>query len=289
MTIKHLVLSGGGYLGFYQLGAVSRLLELNYLQKSNIQSIYGTSVGALFGSVLCLNEDWNTTKNYFIERPWHKIFQITPNKIFNALHDKGLFGKDTFNKILLPLIKSRDYDETMTLKQLYELSHIDLYMYTINLDEFTLVEMSHKTHPSMCLLDALYMSCALPYLFQPYYYENKYYIDGGLLNNFPVLNCVERNESHDDIFVMRFNSERKIKSIQPEHNLIEYGYFLYRTLIQNTRKKDYPIMKNELVIDCMQMNLEDGSKVVYDVVEREKYITHGERCAERYLATIERI
>ena len=78
MTIKHLVLSGGGYLGFYQLGAVSRLLELNYLQKSNIQSIYGTSVGALFGSVLCLNEDWNTTKSYFIERPWHKIFQITP-------------------------------------------------------------------------------------------------------------------------------------------------------------------------------------------------------------------
>ena len=289
MPIKHVVLAGGGYLGLHHLGVLTRLLNVGYLKREHIQTFHGTSIGAFFATVFCLNDNWDTTLNYFIERPWHKAFNVNPNMIFNALTKKGLYGKETFNQFILPLIKSRNFNETMTLNDLYELSNITLYMYTIDLNTFTLIELSHKTHPDLLLLDALYMTCALPYLFQPYFKDNVCYIDGGLLNNYPLLNCIGLCESHNDILGVKFMGERKVKAITQEHNVFEYGYFLYRTLIKNVRNTDYPNIPNEIVIPTMQMNIEDGSKVASSAEERKKYIDLGKQYADRFLATIERI
>ena len=190
------------------------------------------------------------------------MFTISPNTVFQALSKKGIYSKDTFNKLLLPLIKSRNYSESMTLNDLYNISNITLYMYAIDLNTFTLEEISHKTHPEMVLLEALYMTCALPFLFQPYIYEDKCYIDGGLLNSYPLYNCVERTDDINEILGIRFNSTRKVKQITDDNNIFEYGYFLYRSLIQNIRPKEFPEIENEIIIPCIQINMEDGSKAV---------------------------
>ena len=292
MTIKQIVMAGGGYLGLYQLGILSRLLNTGYLHRSNIHSIYGTSIGAFFGAVFCLNEDWKVTIEYFVERPWYKIFTVSPNILFNAVSKKGVYNKDTFDKLLLPLIKSRNYNETMTLGDLYTISNITLYMYTIELNTFTLEEISHKTHSDMPLLEALYMTCALPFLFQPLVKDDKCYVDGGLLNTYPLQNCIDRLEDKEqmqEILGIRFKSERKIKQITDDNNIFEYGYFLYRSLIQNIRPKQYPEIENEIVVPCVQMNMDDGSNAVQSRENREEYITSGQDIANRFLGTITRL
>lgn len=289
MTIQHIVMAGGGYLGLYHLGILTRLLKNNYLRESSIKSIYGTSIGAFFGAVFCLNEDWENTMDYFIKRPWHKVFHITPNKVFQALSKKGLFDKETFDQCLLPLLKTRNFDETMTLQDLYELSNISLYMYTIDLNTFTLIELSHESHPNMRMLDALYMTCSLPYLFQPHFYESNCYIDGGLLCSYPIKQCLERVKDSSNVLGLRFNSSRSIKNISEEHNVFEYGYFLYRTLIQNIRDTNYPEIVNEIVIPCMQMNMNDGSRVASSMEERESMIKVSNQLADRFLGTVERL
>ena len=100
MPIKHIVLAGGGYLGLYHLGILSQLLNVGYLKRSNIKTIHGTSIGAFFGAVFCLNDEWTTTLDYFINRPWQKVFNITPNMVFNALSNKGLYGRETFVQLI---------------------------------------------------------------------------------------------------------------------------------------------------------------------------------------------
>ena len=76
MTIKHIVLSGGGYNGLYMLGCINKLLEKEFIDISNVKTIYGTSFGALCGFMLCLKMDWKDIIEYFIERPWEKDIDI---------------------------------------------------------------------------------------------------------------------------------------------------------------------------------------------------------------------
>ena len=54
MTIKHLVLSGGGPTGFLTYGAARFLSQERFWQYDDIETIYGTSIGGFMGVVLSL-------------------------------------------------------------------------------------------------------------------------------------------------------------------------------------------------------------------------------------------
>jgi len=70
MTIKHIVLAGGGPMGFRFLGAAQKLEQENFWEMKDIESIYATSAGAMMSVCLCLKYDWDTLVTYVIERPW---------------------------------------------------------------------------------------------------------------------------------------------------------------------------------------------------------------------------
>ena len=72
----------------------------------------------------------------------------------------------------------------------------------------TLEILHHTTHPDLTLVKALSMSCAIPLLFKPISYENKYYIDGGTVNNYPLNVMIENhNIDLDTILGIRFHRE----------------------------------------------------------------------------------
>jgi predicted acylesterase/phospholipase RssA len=52
MTIKHLVISGGGPLGLRYLGALEKLEQEEFWKLENIESIYGTSIGSIIGAFI---------------------------------------------------------------------------------------------------------------------------------------------------------------------------------------------------------------------------------------------
>jgi predicted acylesterase/phospholipase RssA len=60
MTIKHLVISGGGPSLIQVLGAIQHLEEKEHICLKNIETIYGTSAGAMVGVLLCLGFDRGT-------------------------------------------------------------------------------------------------------------------------------------------------------------------------------------------------------------------------------------
>ena len=93
MTIHHLVISGGGPIGFRFLGALQYLEKYGYWKLEDIHSIYATSIGSILGAFICLKYDWDTLIKYIIERPWHDAIKITPQHIFQSFYNKGLFDK----------------------------------------------------------------------------------------------------------------------------------------------------------------------------------------------------
>ena len=71
MTIKQIVLSGGAYKGFYTIGALKYLADNKFFNVEEIEKIYGTSVGALLGCIICLK--LNSTfsiRDAYIWIPW---------------------------------------------------------------------------------------------------------------------------------------------------------------------------------------------------------------------------
>ena len=88
MTIKHIVISGGGPLGFRYLGALEKLEKENFWKIDNIESIYATSIGAIIGVFLGLKYDWDTLNKYLIERPWHDAIKVNAKQIFDSYFNK---------------------------------------------------------------------------------------------------------------------------------------------------------------------------------------------------------
>ena len=76
MTIKHIVISGGGPTGFSMLGGVIELSKSNFYNIENIETIFATSVGAVLGAIFCLKYSWEDIEDYFVKRPWDQAINI---------------------------------------------------------------------------------------------------------------------------------------------------------------------------------------------------------------------
>ena len=287
MIIKHLVLAGGGPLGFKYLGALQKLHDEDYWNRENIKSIYGTSVGTIIGAFICLNHDWDTLNKYIIDRPWHDAFKLKPKQLFDVYYNKGLYDETMFEILFKPLLKSKDLDTTITLQQFYDYSNIDLHLFTFDLNTFKVLELSHASHPKLSLIKAITMSCALPGIVMPIFMDGGCYIDGGILLNYPLNSCIRDNQNSAEILGINRNySEHPHTIIQEDSSILEYIVGLTMnsiTYIGEMSNKE--IIENELVIidDIQALSPETLKSVIGDAVMRAKLIQDGETVALQYL------
>ena len=86
MTIKHLVLAGGGSGGFTVYGALKYLNQKEFFLLNNITSIHSSSAGSIIAGLIILANDWNLLDDYILKRPWDKLININPTALLNLLH-----------------------------------------------------------------------------------------------------------------------------------------------------------------------------------------------------------
>ena len=207
MTIKHLVLSGGGPAGFVTYGILRELQSVEFWDISNVKTIYGCSIGAYMGVLISLGYDWNTLDDYLIKRPWDKLTNLTAHHFLEAISNRGLFGTELVEAALEPLLTAKGLSCKTTLKELYEFTGIEQISYTANVNSRNLEKtaLSHKTFPDLPIGIALAMTMAVPILFKPILYESGCYMDGGVLINLPIDDCLEDTGCEkEEILALRF-------------------------------------------------------------------------------------
>ena len=196
MTIQHLVIGGGGPFGFTAFGVLKYLHDVEFWNIKNIKTIYATSIGALIGTFLILGYDYNYIYDYYVKRPWEKIFKgISLNNIFNIYSDKGAIEiYPLYVESLKMVLEAKGLTIKTTLKEFYEYSGVELNIIASEINEFKYEILSHKTYPDLDLINALTISASLPVIFTPHFLDNKCFIDGGIFSNYPVNICLRETK-----------------------------------------------------------------------------------------------
>jgi len=285
MTIKHLVISGGGPIMVQNLGAIQHLEENGFLEMKNIESIYGTSAGAIVGILICLKFDWETINDYIIKRPWQDVFPIKVQNIFDAYTKKGIFDIKTIEKCFKPLLDAKDIPMDITLSDFYNLSNIELHLFSFEINEYKVHDISHLTHPNLSLLNAVHMTCALPVLVTPVCIEDKCYIDGGLACNYPLNYCIESGKLPDEIlgFKNKYGEDKNI--INSESTLLDFLLsFLFKAVFSINTDNTQLQLKNEIMCHTESLNFDILRNTLSNMEVRRTLFNNGIESASTFLS-----
>ena len=288
MTIKHLILPGGGPNVLYVYGVLKRLAQKNIWKYSDVESMHGTSAGAIAGLILMLDINWSDLDNYLINRPWHSVFSFTPQHFLDAYKNKGLLNIDNLKLLCLPLFNVVEYSIDITFKELYDVCNKKLFIYVTELNSFKLEHFSVDNTPDMKVIDAVYMSIAIPPIFQPLFIGDKCYLDGGLFANYPLEQCINVIDDVvlDDILGVRFiYNMDKSSHILESSNLSEYLFLIIRRLICNMEKQQNKEIniKNEVLIKTNGIDMDFWNSALHSCEIREKIIKDGIGFADIFL------
>jgi len=295
--IKHLVISGGSVWGFSAFGILYGAISSGFLNMDDIESIYGTSVGSLIGFAVALKINHNTLKDYLINRPWEQVCKKSMCSVLEVFDTKGLINKNFIIEFFSPLLKSVDLDINITMKELYEYNKIDFHLYVTELNSFTLIDISHKTHPDWMVLDAVWASCSIPLLFTPIIVNNDCYIDGGFFLNYPISKCIQNVENtHEILGISLGNNDKNIKpivNVTAETNIFDLLNVLLNRVINNidffsneqsiTIPYGIHFFLKETTIDyCLQVlySKDDRHDLIYNGIN-----TFKEKCKEWFIPT----
>ena len=284
MPIQHIVLSGGGPIGLAHLGALKELEQSNIWKLSDLKSVYGTSAGGILGLLLCLKYDWETVIDYFVKRPWANAFKIKPEDIFNIYQKKGVLTIQFIEIIFKPLFDAKNISMDITLKELYELSGVDLHVFSLELNAFEICDISHTSFPDLPVLKAIHMTSAIPIAIEPVCMDGKCYVDGGFINNYPLNHCLKDHPEVDDILSFKNIYSSLSSNITEESTALD----MMVTLCQHLFKKisltnGIPTISNQVNQSAEGMSI--GGFI--DTLESESYrislIEDGIKTAKEFI------
>ena len=287
MTIKHLVISGGGPIMVQVLGAIQHLEKSDFLNIKNIETIYGTSAGAIVGTLICLNYDWDTINDYIIKRPWKDVFPITVQNIFDAYTKKGIFDIKTVEKCFKPLLAAKDIPMDINLADFFKISNIELHMFTFEINEYKVQDISYLTHPDLQLLTAIQMTCSLPILVTPVCIDDKCYIDGGMASNYPLNYCIESGKSPDEILGFKNKYSKKKSIVNPESNILDFLLsFLFKAVFSFNTENIQQSIKNEVICNADHLSIDVLKNALSSIEVRRELFNNGTESAVKFLSSL---
>ena len=182
-----LVLSGGAARGFAHIGVLKALNEEGIYP----DIVSGVSAGALAGVLYCDGYQADDIFRIFKDKSLMKFASIT-------IPRDGLLGIDNLGKVLRETLRAETFEE---LK-------IPFFCNATNLNEGT-----SEYFNTGKLVPRIMASASIPVLFKPIYLNNATYVDGGVLDNFPVQPIQEQTQQIIGVHVNPTGKMEQVKGL----------------------------------------------------------------------------
>ena len=180
--ITEICLAGACNRGISYIGCFKKMEEMNLL---NLKKIVGVSIGSFIGACYMLG--------YSSEELLEEVINKNMNefKDFSISEPSAILKGEQYKNWVFELLSKKE-DPNISLKDLYEKTGIEFIVTTTCIhsgsSEFPegIAYLSYKHTPDMSLFTAVNCSMAFPFVFPPMVYKNCQFIDGGVLENFPM-------------------------------------------------------------------------------------------------------
>jgi NTE family protein len=192
-----LVLSGGGMRGAAHIGAIKAFEEEGILPTH----VSCTSAGAIVGALFAYGYEWEDILEFF------RSVQFLDIKKY-ALYKPGIIDAEKFYSTFNKYLKEDDFS---VLKK-------KLFITATNILTGKL-----KIFKKGELIKPILASAAFPGLFAPVKIKSSYYIDGGVLNNFPVDAIKNQCDTVIGVYVNGFDAIT-IQDLKYSHNVVERAF-----------------------------------------------------------------
>lgn len=174
-----LCLSGGGMRGFELLGALSFLEKVGCFRE-RFAAYGGASIGAIITVALSM-------KGMTVSRLFDTM--LDARYTFDFVHFREFeskLGLDSGKAVDELLNRIFEGDEELTLAEFERKHGVTVVVAAVDVLSRRVEYLRAETHGGMKVVTALRASAAIPFLITPVEWEDRLFVDGGLVDNFPV-------------------------------------------------------------------------------------------------------
>lgn len=266
-------LSGGMARGIYQLGSLMYMHEQDYLDE--LELLQGSSVGSILSFYILSGrtpmQAFQFVFNTNIE------FTIADMDVVNANTNWGMFNIEKLIGYVAEGVKDCYADpHELTFEEMYKITGKTLVVVATNTSTYEGDRFSHLTHPKAKVLKVIGMSANLPILFTRNSFDDTYYVDAGISDNFPFADI-------DDGESAVFGIDTTAGAVYPYHprNMLEYVYRIsiipILRAVKSIRKSD------KMDVIRIDERIEDMG-YVFTVPADAKWsmFSHGYKTTKRY-------
>lgn len=223
-----LVLSGGSTNSIMTLGALQHLYDDSL--HLEITTYIGTSSGAIIGYLLAIGY---TPLEIMLEICTKRVLErLQFFNIYDMINGVGACSFSVVQEFLEKMTINK-IGTLVTLKDLYEKYKRVLICATYNLTKGICEYLSHENYPNLPCLTALRMTSNLPLIFEPYKYEQSFYIDGAVSDNFPI--DLGDKLGKKVLGILLGSTSHKMEPSMP---IVEYIYkLIFIPINDNTRRR----------------------------------------------------
>ncbi|MCE9594706.1 MAG: patatin-like phospholipase family protein [Planctomycetes bacterium] len=168
-----LVLGGGGMRGMAHVGVLRALdtLGLHY------DAIVGTSIGSLVGAMAAGGYSLTQMESMISEIQRQDYFKLNVVKfLLKGMRAPSMYAGDHFRKKLERILPRVKFGET----------RVPFFCNAVRLETGGSVFWGTPGFTDIPLVEAVYSSCALPGVFEPYERDGYHYMDGGMVDSVPL-------------------------------------------------------------------------------------------------------
>jgi NTE family protein len=267
--ITEICLSGACNRGISYLGCFKKMEELGIFKP---KKMVGVSIGSFIAACYIIGYSTEELLDLIIEKDMKKFCDISFSEQGSVL--KGAEYKKWVYEVI-----SKKENPNITLKELYSKTKID-YVVTATCIHSTnpsfeegIIYFSHINTPDIPLYVAVTCSMAFPFIFPPVHHNGCQFIDGGVLDNFPM------DLVSTDAIGLRVNF-KAIEGSTSTRNPVSYIGKLFELITNRFKYLKSEQHKNIISIECDDFNLIDFEMPIDDIITLYK---RGYKAMETYL------
>lgn len=168
-----LVLGGGAMRGMAHIGVLRAIETLGI----HVDAIVGTSIGSLIGAMYAGSRSAAYIEEELPGLAKDDYFRLNFAKFLRkGIRAPSMYSGETFRRSLRKLLPVETFDEL----------GMPFFCNAVCLESGGPVFFGTRGFRDVGLVDAVYGSCALPAVFEPFLWKGRHYMDGGIVDALPL-------------------------------------------------------------------------------------------------------